>query len=119
MFQPILTPDAQTQIIFNDSFKDSFILSFDSGSTDRKTVDTQLEYGADIGSAQNINSPRSLIAVHPTASRIGVPDKANIVATFDHLDVRKYHVDIDGVRYPRDGVNVDYGLNDYLTNIVI
>ena len=28
--------------------------------------------------------------------------------------MRKNHVDNDGVRYPRDGVNVDYGLNDYV-----
>ena len=28
--------------------------------------------------------------------------------------MRKYHVDIDGVRYPRDGVSIDYGLNDYI-----
>ena len=47
---------------------------------------------------------------------MGVPNKANNVASFDHLDVRKYLVDIDGVRYPRDGVNVDYGLNDYVDN---
>ena len=89
--------------MFNDSIKDSFTLSFDSWSTDRKTVDTQLEYQADIGSAQNINSPKYLTAVHQTAARIGVPNKANNVAISDHLDVRKYHVDIDAVRYPRDG----------------
>ena len=28
--------------------------------------------------------------------------------------MRKYYVDIDGVGYPRDSVNVDYGLNDYV-----
>ena len=28
--------------------------------------------------------------------------------------MRKYHVDIDGVRYPRDGLNTDYELNDYV-----
>ena len=34
--------------MFNDSIKNSFTLSFDSGSTDRKTVNTQLEYQDDI-----------------------------------------------------------------------
>ena len=34
-------PDAQTQIMFNDSFKNSLNLSFDSWSFDRKTVDIQ------------------------------------------------------------------------------
>ena len=28
--------------------------------------------------------------------------------------MRKYHVDIDGVRYPRHGVSIDYELNDYV-----
>ena len=28
--------------------------------------------------------------------------------------MRKHHVDIDGVRYPRNGVNVEYGSSDYV-----
>ena len=110
---PIFNPDAQTQATFNDSLKDSYTLSFDHWTSDRKTVDTRLEYQVDIGSAQNINIPKDLIAVHQTAARIGVPNKTNNTATFDHLDVRKYHADIDGIRYPKDSVNVEYGLNDY------
>ena len=113
-FVPICIPDAQTQIRFNDSIEDSFTLSFGSWTSKRKTVDTQLEYEIDISSAQKIDSPINLIAVHQTAARISVPNKVNNIAFFDHLDVRKYHVDIDGVRYPRDDVNVDYGLNDYV-----
>ena len=73
--------------MFNDSFKVSFTLSFDSWTSDRKTFDTQLEHQVDIGSAQNNNGPKYLKAVHQTAARIGVPSKANIVAIFDHLDV--------------------------------
>ena len=111
LFVPIFIPDAQTQTMFNDSIRDSFTLSFDHSTSDRETVDTQLECQVDIGSAQNINSPKYLIAVHQTADRIEVPNKTNI---FDHLNVRKYHVDIDGVRYPRVGVSIDDGLNDYV-----
>ena len=114
LFVPIFIPDAQIQAMFNDSIKDSFTLSFDSWTSETKTVDTQLEYQVDLGSGQNTNSPKYLIAVHQTAARMGVPNKADNVAIFDHLDVRKYHVDINGVRYPRDDVNVDYGLNDYV-----
>ena len=99
-------------MLFNGSLKNSFTISFDSWSTDRKTVDTQLENQVDIGSAQSINSPKYLIAVHQTAAGIGAPNKAEKVEIVDHLDVRKYHVDIDGVRYPTDNVNVNYGLND-------
>ena len=73
-----------------------------------------LLYHVDIGSAQKFNSPKYQIAVHQTAARIGVPNKANNVAIFDHLGVRKYRLDIDGARHPRDGVNVDFGFNDYV-----
>ena len=57
---------------FNDSVENSFTLSFDSWSTDRKTVYTQLENQVVIGSAQNINSPEYLITVYQTAARVGV-----------------------------------------------
>ena len=57
LFVSIVFPDAQTQAIFNDSFKESFTLSFDHLTSGRKNVDTQLEYQLDIGSAQNIKSP--------------------------------------------------------------
>ena len=71
-----------------------------------------MEYQVDLDSVQIINSPKYLKAVHQTAARIGVSNKAKNVAIFDHLDVRKYHVDIDAVRYSRDCFNVDYGLID-------
>ena len=51
---------------------------------------------------------------HQTAVRIGVPNKANNIASSHNLDVRNHHVDIDCVRYPRDDVNIDYGLNVYV-----
>ena len=89
-------------------------LSFDSLSTDRKTVDTQLEYQVDIGSAQNINNPKYLIVADQTVARIGVPNKVNNVAVFDILNIRKYNVDIDCIRYSRDGVSIDYASNDYV-----
>ena len=114
LYVPILIPDAQTQIMFNNSITDSFTLSFDSWTSDRKTVDTQLEYQVDLYKAQNINSPKYLIAVHQTADRIGVSNTANNAARFDHLDVKKNHADVDGVRYPRVGVFNDYASNDYL-----
>ena len=96
------------------SIKNSFTLLLGPSSTDRKTVDTQLEYQVDIGSAQFINSPINMIVTHQTAAGIGVPNQEENVADFGNLDVKKYHVDIDGVRYPRDGVNIDYGLKDYV-----
>ena len=99
--------------MYNNSIETSFILSFDARTSDRKTIETQLEYQVHIGSAQNINSQKYLLVAHQTAARIGVPNKANNVAVFDNLDVRKYFVDFDGVRY-RDVVSVGYTSNDFL-----
>ena len=76
----MIIPNAETQIIFNDSIKNSFTLSFDSWTSGTKTVDTQLENLVDIGSAQNINSPKCLIVADETAARIRVPNKANNIA---------------------------------------
>jgi len=53
----------------NDSEENSFTSSFDSWTSDRKSVDTQLEYQVDMGSAQNINSPKYSKVAQQTASR--------------------------------------------------
>ena len=89
LYVPIFFPDAETQINFYNSTKSSFTLSFDCWTSGRKTFDAQLEYEIEIGSAQNINSPKYLIVVHQTAARMGVPNKAKNIAVFDNLDVRK------------------------------
>ena len=114
LYVALFIPDAQTQLMFDDSIKNSFSLSFHSWTSDRKAVDTQLEHQVDIGSAQNINSPKDLIVAQQTAAEIGVSNKANNTVVFDNLDVSKYHLDIDGVRHPRDGVSIDYASNDYV-----
>ena len=64
LYGPIFIPNAETLIMFYDSIKNSFILSCDSRSTPRKTVDTLLKNQVDDGSAQNNNSPKYLIAAH-------------------------------------------------------
>ena len=91
-------PDAQTQEMFNDFFRNSFTLSFDSWSTDRETVNFQLEYELCKGSAQKFNNPNYLIVTHQIEAREGVPNKKNNVSLFDSLNVRKNHVDIGSVR---------------------
>ena len=92
LFVSILNPDPHTQKMLNDSVENSFTFSFDSWTSDRKTVDTQLDYQVDMGPAQKINSPKYLTVAHQTAARIGVPNKANNIAIFDKIDVRKNHV---------------------------
>ena len=100
--------------MFKNSIRKSFTLSYDSWSTDRKTVDTQLKYQNGKISAHIINSPKYLVVSHQTAARIGTPNKAIIIAVFDNLDVGKYFVDIDVVRFPSDGVSIQHASNDYV-----
>ena len=114
LYVSIFISDAQTQIQFKESIENSFTLSIDTWSFGRKTVNTQLEHQVDIGGAQNVNSPKYQTIAHQTAVRVGTREKANNVAVFENLNVRKYHVDNDGIRYPRDGVSIDYATNDYL-----
>ena len=94
--------------------KNSFTLSFDSWRTDRKTLATQLEYQVDISSAKKLKSPNYLIVAQQSAARVGVPKKANKIAVFDNVNVRKDYVHIDGVRHPGDDVVIDYASNDYV-----
>ena len=95
--------------MFNDSIENNFTLSIDSSRTDRKTVEAQVEYQVDIGNAQKIKSPKYSVVAHQTADRMAVPNKARNIAIFDNLNVRKYHVDNDGVE-----VNIDYASNDFV-----
>ena len=41
-------------------------------------------------------------------------NKNNKIAIFDNLNLQKYYVEIDSVRYPRDSVLVNYEQNDYI-----
>ena len=54
------------------------------------------------------------MVAHQTAFRAVTLNRANNVAVFGNLNVRKYDVDIDGLRYPWDSVSFDYTSNEYL-----
>ena len=68
-------PSPETQAWFFGSNRNNYTISFDSGYIDKKVVNHELEFQIDIGSAQNINSPKYLIIAHPTADRYGIPKK--------------------------------------------
>ena len=111
---PKFIPDAQTQVLLNDSIRNSFTLSFDSWFTDRKPVDTGLEFQVNIGSAQNVNSPKYLILAHQSLVRIESPNKVNKIAFFVKVDFRNLFVEMDGIRYLEGSVNINYAETDYL-----
>ena len=60
-----------------------------------------------------MNSPIYIITAHQTHLRTVIADKKINIAIFDNLDLRKYYVEIDRQRYPRDGVFVNCEQNDY------
>ena len=59
-----LVPSAEQQQTFNEAIRESFTLSFDAWVTDKKIVNTGIEYQLDIGSASNINILLYLIVAH-------------------------------------------------------
>ena len=43
-----------------------------------------------------------------------MPISTKNVSIFDNLDLRKYYIEIDGQRYPRDSSLMNYEQNDYI-----
>ena len=110
---PNLIPSVETQLMFNEATQNNYKIYFDEWYTERRlTSDLVVQH--DIGSAQNVNSPKYLIGAHQTQLRTTTPDKKINIAKFDNLDFRKFHVEIDSIRYPRDRVLINYEKNDYI-----
>ena len=113
LFVPNLIPNSETQVIFNEAIMNNYTIKFDSWYTERKISNDGRELQVDIGSAQHINSPLYLITVFQTADRTTANKNSN-PAIFDNNNVTKYFVEIDGIRYPKDGVLTNYETNSYL-----
>ena len=113
LFVPFLIPTTETQLMFNESIQNNYRIFFDEWYTERRIVTDQI-FQVDIGSAQSVNSPKYLICAHQTEARSALPIKRNNISRFDNINVRKYFVEIDGQRYPRDSVLTNYNENDYI-----
>ena len=113
LYVPFLIPSTETQLMFNESIQNNYRIFFDEWYRERRIAGDQI-YQVDIGSAQSVNSPKYLICAHQTSIRADTPNKRTNISVFDHLDVRNYFIEIDGVRYPRDAVLTNYDQNDYL-----
>ena len=68
----------------------------------------------DIGSAQQVNSPKFLICAHQTQKSIENANKNKNSTIFDHINLRNYYVEIDSLPYPRDSLPINYEENDYI-----
>ena len=113
LYVPNLIPSVETQVMFNEATQNNYKISYEEDFTKRRVISdiiTQL----DIGSSQNVQSPKYLIGDHQTRSRADTSDNNNNIAIFDNGDLRKYYVEIDGQSYPRDSSLMNYEENDYI-----
>ena len=114
LFVPIITPNSETQVFFNESIENKYTITFDSWYTERKIVTDGGEFQVDTAWSQNTNLPKFLIAAHQTEVRIGTTNKRNNIGIFDHVDVTKHFAEIDGYRHPKDSVLKNLSRNYYL-----
>ena len=114
LFLPVLIPNTETQVIINESIKDICTITKDSWYTECKLSTDGHKLQVDIGSTQNVISPKYLIAAFRTLDRVGAHNKANNIALFDHVIVEKYFAEIDGYRYPKDADLKNFPENDYI-----
>ena len=99
LYVPNLTPSVEIEIMFNEATQNIYKISYDEWFTERRTIsDTNTQL--DMGSFQNVQSPKNLIGAHQMKDRIDGAISTQIVAIFDNLDLRKYYIEIDGQRYP-------------------
>ena len=118
LYIPNLVPSVETQLMFNEATQNKYKISFDEWCTERRIV-SDLLIQHDIGSAQQVIQPKYLICAHQTNLRTTTPDKKINIAFFDNMNIRKYCVENDGQRYPRDSVLVNYEKMIIIKNIKI
>ena len=111
LYVPILIPNSQTQILFNESIMNNYTITFDSWYTERKISNDGRKLQVDISSAQKLNSPKYLIKSFQANAGAATINKSNSPAIFDTNLVTKYFVGIDGVCYFKDGVLTNFAEN--------
>ena len=107
LFIPNLVPSVGSQLIFNEATQNNYNISYDEHHTERRLISDMI-FQVDIGSAEEVSSPKYLNCAHQKQLRNYVPNKKNNIAIFVNLDLRKYYVEIDSVRYPCDSVRTNY-----------
>ena len=106
-YVPNLLPNVETQVRFNEATQYNYRISYDEYYTERRIISDQI-FQLDIGSTHGVNSPKYLIRAHQTRALADTANKNNHIAVFDNLDLQKYYVEIDGIRYPRDSLLLNY-----------
>ena len=107
LYVPKLLPSVETQVMFNETNQNNYKISYDEYFTERRITSDMITQ-LDIGSSQEVNNSKYLFCAHQTRVRADTAYKNYKIAIFDHLNLEKYSIEIDGIRYPRDGVLVKY-----------
>ena len=110
---PNLIRSVETQLMFNEATQNSYKISYDDWYTERRAI-SGLLVQHDIGSAQQVKSSKYLIRAHQMKNRSDTPIEKNNIAMFDNLNLQKFYVEVDGQRFPREGVSLNYTENDYI-----
>ena len=113
LYVPNRIPSVETQVMFNEATQNNYKISYHEFFTERRII-SGMNTQVDIGSSQNVNSPKFLIGAHQTRARADTANKNINIAIFDHLNLQKYYFEIDGIRYPREGLQVNYEENDFI-----
>ena len=88
LYVPNLIPSVETQVMFNEATQNNYKIFYDEWFRERRIIsDTITEL--DIGSSQNVQSPKYLIGAHQTKDGIDGAISTKNVAIFDNLDLRK------------------------------
>ena len=75
----------------SEATQKNYKISFDEYYTERRVIsDTIVQH--DIGSAQQVNSPKYLICAHQTKEKIDSANKNKNNSIFNHLNLRKHYV---------------------------
>ena len=99
--------------MFNEANQNNYKITYCEYFSESRVV-SDLLVQHDIESARQVNSPKYLLSADHTKHRILTLNKNNNIAKFDNLDLRKYCVEINGQRYPRDRISINYSEADYL-----
>ena len=113
LYVPNLIPSVETQVMFNEATQNNYKISYDDYFIEKRVISDMITQ-LDIGSSQKVQSPIYLIGAHQTRTRADTANKNNNFAIFDHLNLKKWYVETDGIRYPRDSALINCEENDYI-----
>ena len=86
LFVANLIQSVETQLLFNEATQNNYKISYDEYYTERRVIsDVIVQH--DIGSVQQVNSPKYLISAHQTKNRTTSPGRKINIDIFDNVNL--------------------------------